>query len=299
MSPPVDDYGRPVTHLRVSVTARCNLRCPYCHHEGASSGADNDLPMEFFCAAVRAAAAVGIRRALKITGGEPLLRDDLERLVSCGVEAGFGDVSLVTNGTLLDARRARSLAAAGLARLNIGCDAVTSSVLPKTYERVRTAVEAALSAGLAPVKLNVVLMRGINDGEVDRLLKVSAEKGVVVQFIELVEADEAEFYRRHHIDLGDLESELVGRATHVERRDLQNRTVVRLADGATAEFVRPSHPGFCARCRKIRLTHDGRVKPCLLSEHGTVRFSGEESLLEAVRMRRPYNGADGGGRRKT
>lgn len=284
---PVDPYGRIVTDLRVSLTTRCNLQCPYCHKEG-TDGDEEEREAEFWGEVFRTAVMLGINRALKITGGEPLLRTDLEEIVSSAKEAGFQEVSLVTNGFLLDGRRARTLARAGLSRINIGCDAVSSSILPKTYERVGDAVESALAAGLVPVKLNMVVLAGINDRQIPFMMEIARREGVVLQLIELVKSD-ADFYRNHHTGLEELEKDMERKAVRTASRLLQGRRVFWLKNGAVVELVRPTHANFCKNCRKIRVTPSGRIKPCLFSRR-TVPFTGLESFMTAMSLRRPFDG---------
>ncbi|RKY16010.1 MAG: GTP 3',8-cyclase MoaA [Planctomycetota bacterium] len=285
---PVDRYGRRITDLRISITSRCNLKCPYCHKEGVR-GEEEEQDTAFWRKVLMAAAELNIRRALKITGGEPLLRADLEQIIAAAREAGFRDISLVTNGTLLDEKRAKSLAAAGLKRINIGCDAPSSSILPKTYERVGGAVDAALAAGLSPVKLNMVVLAGINDDKIEEMLALSRRSGVVLQLIELIDAGDDEFFRRHYVPLDALEGEMSARAVRSASRLLQGRRVYWLSDGAVVEFVRSTHANFCRNCRKIRVTPAGNIKPCLLAD-ASVPFRGKESFLKAIAMRRPWRG---------
>jgi len=285
---PVDRYGRRITDLRISITSRCNLKCPYCHKEGVLS-VEEERDAAFWREVLVTAAALNINRALKITGGEPLLRGDLEEIIAAGRQAGFSDISVVTNGTLLDEERARSLAAAGLKRVNIGCDAPSSSILPKTYERVGGAVDAALTAGLSPVKLNMVVLAGINDDTIEEMVALSRRSGVVLQLIELIDAGDDGFFRRHYVALDALEEEMAARAVRSASRLLQGRRVYWLSDGAVVEFVRPTHANFCRNCRKIRVTPAGNIKPCLLTDV-SVPFRGEESFRKAIAMRRPWRG---------
>lgn len=242
-----------------------------------------------FIEILHAAARLGIRRSLKITGGEPLLRDDLEKMIEAARDAGFEDISLTTNGILLTRHRALSLKRAGLMRLNIGCDAVSSSPLQKTYEQIKSSLEAASSAGLAPIKLNMVVLKGLNEKEVERMLEVACSFNATLQLIELIKTEDEDFYRRHYMDLGVLERKFADAAVEFGVRRLQSRTVYRLRNGAVVEFIRPTHnASFCLSCSKLRITSDGRIKTCLMRNDDLVEFVGVESILEAVSRRRPY-----------
>ena len=289
LKPPIDPFGRVLTHLRMSVTERCNLNCPYCHREGMPSDLGEEASSDTFREILCAAARLGIRKSLKITGGEPLLRDDLEKIIETAKDVGFADISLTTNGRLLTPERALSLKEAGLMRINIGCDAVSSSLLQKTYEKVKGALEAASAAGLAPIKLNMVVLKGLNENEIERVLEVARYFNATLQLIELIRTEDEDFYRRYHIDLRSWEKRFADIAVETEVRRLQNRTVYRLANGGIVEFIRPTHnASFCSSCPKLRITSDGRIKTCLMRNDDITEFKGEQSILEAISRRRPY-----------
>jgi len=291
LKPPVDPFGRTITHLRMSVTERCNLDCPYCHREGMPSELGEEASSDVFGEILCAAARLGIQKSLKITGGEPLLRDDLEKIIETAKDVGFADISLTTNGTLLTIKRALSLKKAGLMRINIGCDAVSSSLLQKTYEKVKGALEAASAAALAPIKLNMVVLKGLNENEVERMLEVARSFNATLQLIELIRTEDEDFYRRYHIDLNDWEKKFADAAVRVEVRRLQNRTVYRLENGGIVEFIRPTHnASFCSSCSKLRITSDGRIKTCLMRNDDITEFKGKKSILEAISRRRPFYG---------
>lgn len=257
-----DSHGREVDHLRVSVTRRCNLSCPYCHHEGDNEGCGGEATAERLVGMVREAAGFGIRK-VKITGGEPLLRTDLADIIR-GIKSidGIEEVSLTTNGFRL-AEMAGRLKSAGLDRVNIGCDAVGPS-MAKNAAAIREGVEAAKEAGLSPIKLNMVVLRGINDTEIEGMIRLAGELGVRLQLIELVDNGDG-FFERHHLPLAALEEEFRRRAQRVIHRDLNNRTVY-VIGGVEVEVVAPSSRDFCRGCRKMRITASGEWKPCLRRE---------------------------------
>jgi cyclic pyranopterin phosphate synthase len=263
----VDGYGRSATGLRIALTARCNLKCIYCHHEGEESP-EREMSAEMVATVARAAADLGMR-AIKLTGGEPLFRADLEDIIS-QLPEGL-DVSMTTNGVLL-ADRALSLAEAGLDRVNISLD----SLNPATFrsitgakegdlERVIGGIEAAKDAGLRPVKLNVVVLR-MNEGEVPSLIEFCRQRGLILQLIELLDLKGMGISG----DIEGLESSLQISSNRVITREMHRRKKYFL-DGAEVEVVRPmDNTEFCANCTRLRVTSDGKIKPCLLRNDNLV-----------------------------
>ncbi|MFX0115374.1 MAG: GTP 3',8-cyclase MoaA [Candidatus Hodarchaeota archaeon] len=283
----VDPTGRPTTHMRISVTNICDMDCPYCHREGHIAGR-KVLSTHEIRKIVKTAAKWGIH-SIKLTGGEPLLRKDIVQIVKAITEIeGIREVSLTTNGTYLD-QLALQLKQAGLKRINIGCDALSSSVLKKNAARIQKALTAAKEAGFQDIKLNMVVLKGLNDHEIDDMIEFARREKVTLQLIELMDSD-PEFYMRYFVNLDALEKELEGKANRIDERQLQARRRYFL-DGIVIEVVRSHARKFCANCSKIRVTSDGYFKPCLRREDNLVAIESdqiEENLLEAVRRRAPY-----------
>lgn len=282
-----DPCNRHISNLRISVTQECNQRCIYCHREGEMGCARGDLMTADEIGRVAGvAASLGIAK-VKFTGGEPLTRKDLPEIIG-KVSPLFKDVSLTTNGTLL-APIARKLKAAGLNRVNVSLD----SVNPQTYTRITgtlglddaiEGVRSAGRAGLTPLKLNMVVIRGVNETEIPEMMCFASAEGAVLQLIEL-EAPKGtlsnEWYLGHHADLTDIEAELGRRAIRMETRRMHHRRkylvpvrtfLVVDVDGrkegqgkaVEVEIVRPVHNSeFCANCNRLRLSSDGRLVPCL------------------------------------
>ena len=275
-----DSQGREVDHLRVSVTRRCNLSCPYCHHEGDRGPTAGEAGAARLIEMVREAAGFGIKK-VKITGGEPLLRQDIADIIR-GIKAigGIEEVSLTTNGFML-AEKARELKSAGLDRVNIGCDAVGPAMV-KNAGAIRGGVEAAKEAGLSPIKLNMVVLKGINDGEIEGMLRLAGELGVRLQLIELVDNGDG-FFERHHLPLATLAADFERRAERVTHRDLNNRAVY-VIGGVSVEVVAPSAESFCHGCRRMRITASGEWKPCLRREEHVPFTRG--SYVDALARRR-------------
>jgi len=298
----VDNYGRPINSLRISLTQRCNFNCFFCHQEGEHSPGE-ELTADEIEAAVSVAAELGITK-VKLTGGEPLLREDVVEIVR-RIAPYVEEVSMTTNASLLD-EKAYSLKEAGLRRVNVSLHTLNPDGFKEITgcsdeDLVRKGVEAALRCGLHPVKLNMVVMKGVNSDEIPEMIRFSRETGTVLQLIEFQELENgAEYYEKYHYDLKPVEDKLEKEAVRVAERELHRRRVYHLVDGAQAEVVRPMHNSrFCAYCTRLRLTSDGRLKPCLMRDDNLVPFvelvrAGEprdrlvEAFREAVARREPY-----------
>ena len=286
-----DSYNRPVSNIRVSLTPKCNLSCIYCHREGEKFPED-PLSAEDIAEILRIAAKFEIR-SVKFTGGEPLLRHDLEKIVQ-SVPAGM-ESSLTTNGTLL-ADLAPALKRAGLKRVNVSLDSLNKETYKKItgtdrLSEVLDGITAALDAGLTPVKLNMVVLEGVNDNEVEDFLAfVRGNRNLVLQLIELMHFNDCNY----HGDLNGLEEMLASRSKQIITRRMHHRKKYCL-DGAEVEVVRPLHnTEFCAFCNRLRVTSDGKLKPCLLrtDNHLDIRGKKGEELealfKKAVSLREPF-----------
>ena len=289
----VDSFGRLVIGLRIALTPRCNLKCIYCHHEG-EVGPKEEIPDEMVVNVARAAAELGVR-SLKFTGGEPLLRKDLADLISQMPQDL--DISLTTNGIFL-ADQAEPLAKAGLDRVNISLD----SLNPENYcaitggkigdlERVMAGIDSAKRAGLEPIKLNVVVLKK-NEHEIPGLIDFSRRKGVILQLIELLDLKNLGISG----DIEGIERGLQARADSIRTREMHRRRKYFL-DGAEVEVVRPmDNTEFCANCTRLRVTSDGKIKPCLLRSDNLIEIDtcDIEKIKELLRManarREPYFG---------
>ncbi len=286
-----DPYNRPVSNLRISLTPDCNLSCIYCHAEGEKSPS-NAMSADEIAEILRVASKFDIRH-VKFTGGEPLLRHDLIDIIASVPENM--ESSLTTNGTLL-ADRAGDLKKAGLSRVNVSLDSLNQT----TYKRITGSnrlgdvlegIAAALDAGLTPVKLNMVVLAGINESEVDDFLAfVRGNRNLILQLIELMHFNNCEY----HGDLTGLEDSLAGRSKIILTRRMHHRKKYCL-DGAEVEVVRPVHnTEFCAFCNRLRVTSDGKLKPCLLRTDNHIDIRGEKGaelealFCEAVKRREPF-----------
>jgi len=271
-----DSFQRPINYLRVSVTDRCNLRCIYCMPaEGVSlMSHDEVLSYEEIYHVVKAAAELGINK-VRLTGGEPLVRAGLPELVRLLASIDtIDDIALTTNGTLL-AHHAAELKQAGLQRVNISLDTLN----PDKFRRITRCgeledtlqgIEAARAAGLDPVKINVVVMAGVNDDELPDFAARTVNEGWHVRFIELMPLNGDEPVVSKLVSVRDMKRRLdpLGKMEPC-RVSVGNGPAkyFRLPDATgTIGFITPVTEHFCYHCNRLRLTADGKLRPCLLSE---------------------------------
>ena len=286
-APLTDAFRRPITYLRISVTDRCNLRCTYCMPEAGLPWIPKAdvLTFEEIEAIVRAAASVGVR-SIRLTGGEPLVRRDLPDLVRrvAAIE-GIEDIALSTNGLLL-AEQLDALIAAGLDRINVSLDTLRPDRFAAIarrpgLERVLAGIDAALAAGLGPIKVNCVLMGGQNDDELADFAALARQRALYVRFIEVMPVQD---------------NLAMQQATYVSSDEILARLRVldRLepvagpgGNGPARYFASPGAKGavgvisplshdYCETCNRVRLTADGRLRLCLFGDY-------EIDLRDAVR----------------
>jgi cyclic pyranopterin phosphate synthase len=291
----------------VAITRRCNLRCQYCHGEGEEGKAENkpEMAVDEIVRIVRIAVKLGISK-VKLTGGEPLMRKDIAEIVRGIAEIpGLSDLSMTTNGTML-ASLAKELRANGLRRVNISLPTVDGKVYSELtggkLESVLEGVKAAVDVGFYPVKLNMLVLRGVNDMDVLEMIDFARGTGAILQLIELEPLNISPiYYVKNHKPLDEYEGMLRQKAVKIEaRRYMQNRRIYYLPD-VTVEVVHPiENTEFCMRCTRLRVTSDGKFKPCLMRNDNLVDVltpmrngaSDEEitRLFElANQKRQPYN----------
>ena len=276
--PLVDAFRRPITYLRVSVTDRCNLRCVYCMPEAGLPWIPKPeiLTFEEIGEIVSAAARIGVR-SIRLTGGEPLIRRNLEQLVALiAAIPGIDDIALSTNGLLL-ADQARALRAAGLNRVNVSLDTLqedrfTAIARRPGLARVLAGIDAAIEAGLGPVKLNCVLMRGTNDDELEAFAAMTRERAVHIRFIEVMPVTDNVDLQRNTWISSDEVLERLGAlgALHPVPNPHGNGPARTFAyDGVpgTLGVISPLAHDYCDRCNRVRLSADGRLKLCLFGDH--------------------------------
>ncbi|QQS39800.1 MAG: GTP 3',8-cyclase MoaA [Acidobacteriota bacterium] len=285
-----DSYGRKIRDLRISVTDRCQFRCFYCLPNGEPPLARKDtiLTFEEILRASRVFVRLGIEK-IRLTGGEPMLRRDLEKLVKSLSELkseGLKDIALTTNGFSIPAK-AKLLKDSGLDRITISLD----SLDPKNFEditgvdklgEVLEAIEAAREAGLEPIKANAVIVRGRNEHELADFARFARETGVSMRFIEFMPLDSGHGWKREMVVSGREIRDAIQREFPLElkkdSRGTETAWRYRFADGAPGEIgiIAPVTEMFCGQCSRIRLTADGQIRTCLFS---TV----EHDLREVIR----------------
>ncbi|MDP9037794.1 MAG: GTP 3',8-cyclase MoaA [Acidobacteriota bacterium] len=323
-----DSFGRAITDLRLSVTDRCNYRCVYCR-SGEEGVNFTELPIAEYLRMVRLFVSLGVEK-IRLTGGEPLLRAGLVEMVrelavmrrayppEGGLEEGGGgalDLALTTNGHLLEGM-ARDLKDAGLGRVTVSMDAVEGETfaritrVPRSFERVLAGVRAAQAAGLGPVKVNCVLLRGFNEEQVEGFAEFSRREGMIVRFIEFMPLEEpgssadegtkgTSFSRRWTPEAVVRMEEIVARLNRWSPGRGVPAGLVELPAHAASETARrftfadgvgeigivaPVSRPFCGHCSRVRITSDGSIRTCLFSQAdhdlvGRMRRGGTDAEL--------------------
>jgi cyclic pyranopterin phosphate synthase len=303
-----DKFGRAITDLRVSVTDRCNYKCVYCRtgNEGAQY---TELAIADYLRMVRLFVPLGIEK-IRLTGGEPLLRSGLVEMVQelatmrtaylpdgTPTEDGLAlDLALTTNGHLLEGL-AQPLKDAGLGRITVSMDAVDAETftaitrVPRSFDKVLAGVRKAQAVGLGPVKVNCVLLRGFNDGQIEQFAEFSRREGIIVRFIEWMPLEEDRSWKHETVIAMD---EIVARLNAY-------RPLVELAPHTASEtakrftfddgvgeigIIAPVSRPFCGHCSRVRLTSDGKIRTCLFSQSdhdlfGEMARGGTDAELDA------------------
>jgi GTP 3',8-cyclase len=290
----LDKFGRQITDLRVSVTDRCNFRCVYCR----SANPDNHmasgelLDWDEYERVVRILIGMGIRK-VRVTGGEPLVRPGVEDFIGRLKQLGVSDLSMTTNGHLL-ADRCERLVAAGLDRINISLDSLDRGKFEqvtrtKSYDQVMAGIDAAQASPLRPVKVNAVLVRGLNDDEVEAFAEFARERDLTMRFIEYMPLDADRAWTR---DLVVTAAEIYRRISArwplvpIAHERSETARKYRFADGpGEIGLIAPVSQPFCGHCSRIRLTADGKLRTCLFSKEdhdlrGLLRENASDEDLE-------------------
>jgi cyclic pyranopterin phosphate synthase len=294
-----DSHGRVIHDLRVSITDRCNYKCVYCR-DGESDAQYPELGIDEYLRLIKAFVSLGITK-VRLTGGEPLLRrgllelvQDLSRMQT--LEGHQLDLALTTNGHLLD-KLAAPLKASGLDRVTVSMDAVDPETferitrVPGSFKKVLGGVRAALAAGLTPLKINCVLLRGFNDGQIEGFARFAREEGVVVRFIEFMPLEEGRLWSP---EIVVPMAEIVERISRVlplvelpAREASETARRYGFADGVgEIGIIAPVTQAFCGACSRVRLTSDGKIRTCLFSQvehdlYGRLRAGAGDAELRA------------------
>ena len=297
-----DKYGRSIHDLRISITDRCNYKCVYCR-SGNDGPAFPEMPIADYLRMVGVFVSLGITK-VRLTGGEPLLRrglvDMVRELGQMKTLTGTPlDIAITTNGHLL-AELAQPLADAGLSRVTVSMDAVDEerfariTRVPNGYERVLAGVRAAQRAGLNPVKVNCVLLRGFNDDQIPAFGRFAREEGVIVRFIEFMPLEEDRVWSPEIVITLD---EVVRRMAdfmplqEIERERSETARRYRFEDGVgEIGIIAPVSQPFCGHCSRIRVTSDGKIRTCLFSQvehdlYGRLRAGADDQELRTYIVR--------------
>jgi len=284
-----DSYGRAIRDLRLSLTDRCNFRCFYClpHGEPPIAPKEQMLTYEEIERACEIFVALGIEK-IRLTGGEPMLRKDIETIIAklTKLKPGLLDLALTTNGYFLP-ERAQQLKAAGLDRVTISLDSLKRDVFKQmtgvdVLDKVMEGIAAAKAAGLEPIKINAVIVRGHNEDEVADFAAFAREHDVKMRFIEFMPLDSGHDWDRRDVVSGREIRERIETRFPLTKvnfdRGSETSARYEFADGAPGEIgiIAPVTEPFCGACSRIRLTADGQIRTCLFS---TV----EHSLREVIR----------------
>jgi GTP 3',8-cyclase len=285
-----DSYNRPIRDLRVSLTDRCNFRCFYClpHGEPPIAPKEQMLSYEEIEYVCDIFVELGIEK-IRLTGGEPMMRQDIETIISKLANfksKGLHDLALTTNGYFLP-DRAKNLKDAGLDRITISLDSLKRDVFKQmtgvdVLDRVLNGIVAAKAAGLEPIKINAVIVRGHNEDEVADFAAFAREHDIKMRFIEFMPLDAGHDWSRADVVSGREIRERISERFPLEPIDMfrgsETASRYRFADGAPGEIgiIAPVTEPFCGACSRIRLTADGQIRTCLFS---TV----EHSLRDVVR----------------
>jgi len=271
-----DKFGRQITDLRISVTDRCNFRCVYCRSADPENYREHDeiLSWPELDRLARIFVRLGIRK-VRITGGEPLVREGVEDFIARLNALGVQDISMTTNGHLLEDRCNRLLAA-GLRRINISLDSLEAGKFErvtrtKSFATVMRGIDAAQDSRLAPAKVNAVLVRGLNDDEVESFAEFARERGVIMRFIEFMPLDADRHWTRDLVvPAAEVHARINARwpLLQIPHEASETARKYRFADGAPGEIglIAPVTQPFCGHCSRIRLTADGKLRTCLFSK---------------------------------
>lgn len=269
-----DTLGRSINYLRISVTDRCNLRCMYCMpEEGICKKRHEDiLSLEELYQIAKVFAELGVTK-VRITGGEPLVRKGLPQLVeNISKLEGIQEIAMTTNGVLLS-KYAEELKAAGLNRVNISLDTMNAekySYITRggKLEDVLAGIEAAKQVGLLPVKLNIVLIGGFNDDEIESFVQLTMDRNIDVRFIELMQIGQAAHWAKKHFISNSEILKRVKELQPIQMEDPSSPAKYYRLPGSKGKvgLINPISHAFCGSCNRIRLTADGKLKPCLHSE---------------------------------
>ena len=299
----LDGFGRRVSYLRVSITDRCNLNCLYCRpetHEIVCKKRDELLSFEEIVRLISLMSEMGVNK-VRITGGEPLTRQNVPELVKMIQQnPKIEDLALSTNAVLLD-KYAVPLKEAGLQRLNIGLDTVDPEQFKKLtsgdLQRVLRGINAAKNAGFNPIKINVVVIRGLNDNHLREMVDYASKNSLCIRFIEYMPMCSNDGWENKHVPVSEMIEKIADRLILDERNEVAGvpARYIKLKDGSgEVGFITPISKNFCQDCNRLRLTAEGNLRVCLPSNKETglkelMRNGATDDELEAVIREAVFN----------
>ncbi len=281
----IDRFGRKITYIRFSVTPRCNFDCLYCNSHTGEEDVSDEFTTDDITFLFSVAGELGIEK-VRLTGGEPLLRKDIVQIVSSLSKAdNINEIVLTTNGYFLKFL-AKDLKKAGLTRVNISIDTLRRDTFKQItqvdgIDLVKAGIKSSIDEGLLPVKINVVLMKGINEQDIVPISELSLRLPVVVRFIELMPVKGNDFWEKHYMSF----SEAIVLIKKFYRLELSTGAKGEVAtyykivgSNGKVGFITPVSQHFCSQCNRIRITAAGKIYPCLFSKEYV-------SIWDAVRER--------------
>ncbi len=290
-----DRFGRVISYLRISVTPRCNLRCIYCISKNSNQVKNFDfLSNQEIFRISRIAVFLGIKK-IRLTGGEPLLKEGIVDLVKDIISIkGLEDLSLTTNGTLLE-DYAFTLRKAGLRRINISLDTLDKEKFERitngrSFEKVMRGIDSAISAGFEPIKINVVVIKGINDDEIERFIDFGIKKNLIIRFIEYMPISEREDFSNRFVSM----DEILKRISCFKKGEKgislssgEPSKYIEIMDGKRVGIISSVSHSFCESCNRLRLTYDGFLRPCLTHDFeidlkNPLRNGADDSKIEEL-----------------
>ncbi|AFA48207.1 GTP 3',8-cyclase MoaA [Acetobacterium woodii] len=292
-----DHYGRKINYMRISITDLCNLRCVYCMPEEGVKKHPHQKNMSFeeIIDLIKAGVSLGVDK-IRLTGGEPLVRHGIVDLVKqIGDIAGIKDLTMTTNGILLT-KYAKELKAAGLNRVNISLDTFDAEKFHQItrwghIEDVLSGIEAAKAVGMKPIKINTVLIKGFNDNEIETFVNYTKDEDVFVRFIELMPLGESSGFAENQYLSNNEVLKRMPQLTPVLDANKTGPAEYYQLPGAKGRvgLINPISKHFCSECNRIRITTDGKIKPCLHSDyeidiiaHRKKGESYQQILLQAI-----------------
>ncbi len=291
----IDRFNRKITYIRFSVTSKCNFNCMYCVSHIDEGEKTEEFTKDDMAFLFRIVSKLGIEK-VRITGGEPLLRKDIIDIVrSASINKDINEIVLTTNGSLLR-QLAQPLKDAGLTRVNISLDTLRREVFKKItqrdfFENVIDGINASINVGLTPLKINTVLMKGINEEDIISIAELSLKYPVIIRFIELMPVGNNGFWKDHYMSFAEA-LDIIKRKYELSVSEGAKGEVADyykiVRSGGKIGFITPVSQHFCDTCNRIRITATGKIYPCLFSKESidiwkAVKLQDRNELIKLIK----------------